>query len=783
MRYESLNSAFQFVYMKEIFAGFLFFFLLGISFAQAQESSGTIRGFVYDKSSGEPILFTNVFIKGTTYGASTDVNGFFSITRVPAGTYTLVSTYLGYDTAAVQVTVKPGGIVNQKLFINKSSIQLKAIEVSAEKQEQLTAVKVSVETVTPKQITQIVSVGGDADIAQYLQVLPGVVFTGDQGGQLYIRGGSPVQNKVMLDGMIIYNPFHSIGLFSVFETDIIKNADVYTGGYNANHGGRISAVMDVTTRDGNQKRLTGKIGASPFMSRIVLEGPLARPKNPDKLAPTFVIAGKSSYLNRTSPVLYSYADSNGLPFSFNDIYAKTTFKSKNGSKLSLFGFNFNDRVNFRQIADIGWNSLGLGANFVLIPEGSTSLISGTLAYSDYQATQTEADGAPRQSGITGFNGNVNITQFLGEDEIVYGVEVVGFGTNFRFTNPSGLILSQDANTTELAAFAKYKYLTEKLVLEPGFRVHAYSSLGEVSLEPRLGAKYNVTKKFRLKFAGGLYSQNLISAQSDRDIVNLFYGFLSGPDNLPRTFDGQAVTSKLQKARHAIAGAEIDFGKYFEFNAEAYIKDFNQLTNINRDKIYEDIVEFADKPDFLKKDYIIERGQAYGFDFRLKYDRKRFYAWATYSWTYVDRFDGIRTYNPSFDRRHNVNLVTTYTFGENLNWELSGRWNFGSGFPFTQTQGFHPNINVDNGVNTDFLSQNGNLGIVYADFNRGRLPTYHRLDVSLRHTWAISDRSELDFNFSISNVYNRENIFYFDRVRFSRVNQLPILPSLGVTLSF
>ncbi len=769
--------------MKEIFTGFLFLMIFGISSVQGQESAGTVRGFVYDKSSGEPILFTNVFLKGTTYGASTDVNGFFSISRVPAGTYTLVSTYLGYDTAAVQVTVKPGGIVNQKLFINKSSIQLKAIEVSAEKQEQLTAVKVSVETVTPKQITQIVSVGGDADIAQYLQVLPGVVFTGDQGGQLYIRGGSPVQNKVMLDGMIIYNPFHSIGLFSVFETDIIKNADVYTGGYNANHGGRISAVMDVTTRDGNQKRLSGKIGASPFMSRIVLEGPLARPKNPDKLAPTFVIAGKSSYLNRTSPVLYSYADSNGLPFSFNDIYAKTTFKSKNGSKLSLFGFNFNDRVNFRQIADIGWNSLGLGANFVLIPEGSTSLISGTMAYSDYQAEQTEADGAPRQSGITGFNGNINITQFLGTDEVVYGVDVVGFSTNFRFTNPGGLILSQDANTTELAAYAKYKYLTEKLVLEPGFRIHAYSSLGEVSLEPRLGAKYNVSKKLRLKFAGGVYSQNLISAQSDRDIVNLFYGFLSGPDNLPRTFDGAEVTSKLQKARHAIAGAEIDLGRHLEFNVETYIKDFNQLTNINRDKIYEDIQEFADKPDFLKKDYIIERGQAYGFDFRLKYDRKRFYAWATYSWTYVDRFDGIRTYNPSFDRRHNINLVSTYTFGKDLNWELSGRWNFGSGFPFTQTQGFHPNINVDNGINTDFLSQNGGLGIVYAEFNQGRLPTYHRLDVSVRHTYAISDRSELDFNFSISNMYNRQNIFYFDRVRFSRVNQLPILPSLGVTLSF
>lgn len=767
--------------LKKVF--FFLFLITSTQAIQAQDNTGTVRGFVYDKTSGEPILFTNVYLKGTTMGASTDVNGFYSITRIPAGNYTLMSTYLGYDTAMAQITVKPGSIISQQLFLNKSSISLSEIQVSAEKQEQLTSVKVSVETVTAKQISQIVSVGGESDIAQYLQVLPGVVFTGDQGGQLYIRGGSPVQNKVLLDGMIIYNPFHSIGLFSVFETDIIKNAEVHTGGYNSNHGGRISAVMDITTRDGSQNRLKGKIGASPFLGRILLEGPLAKPKNPDALAPTFIIAGKSSYLNRTSPVLYSYADSNGLPFSFNDIYAKTTFKARNGSKLSLFGFNFNDRVNFRQIADIKWNSVGMGANFVLIPEGSTSLISGTMAYSDYQTTQVESDGAPRESGISGFNGNLTITQFLAKDEVVFGFDVVGFGTNFSFTNPSGIILNQDANTTELAGFFKYKYVSDKLVFEPGLRGHYYSSLSEFSVEPRLGLKYNMTKKIRLKFAGGYYSQNLISAVSDRDVVNLFFGFLSGPDNLPRTFDGEPVTSKLQKSRHAIGGIELDFGKFFEFNFETYIKDFNQLTNINRDKIFEDITAFEDKPDFLKKDFIVERGQAYGFDFRLKYDRKRFYAWATYSWTYVDRFDGIRTYNPSFDRRHNVNLVTTYNFGETGNWELSGRWNFGSGFPFTQTQGFYPDVNFGGGVNTDYLSQNGNLGINYAEFNQGRLPTYHRLDVSVRHTVALSDRSDLDLNFSVSNFYNRENIFYFDRVRFARVNQLPILPSFGMTLTF
>ena len=136
-------------------------------------------------------------------------------------------------------------VTMENMFIKETATMMKTFEVSAEKQEAKTQVKMSVAKVTPKEIKSIPAVGGDPDLAQYLQVLPGVTFTGDQGGQLYIRGGSPVQNKVLLDGMIIYNPFHSIGLFSVFDTDIMRSADVYTGGFNAEYGGRISSIMDI----------------------------------------------------------------------------------------------------------------------------------------------------------------------------------------------------------------------------------------------------------------------------------------------------------------------------------------------------------------------------------------------------------------------------------------------------------------------------------------------------------------------------------------------------------
>ena len=145
-----------------------------------------------------------------------------------------------------------------------------------EREEQKKQVNTGVIKLTTKSINRLPSIGGEPDIAQFLQVLPGVIFTGDQGGQLYIRGGAPIHNKVLLDGMTIYSPFHSIGFFSVFDTDIIKKADVYTGGFGAQYGGRISSIMDIKTRDGNKKRVTGKLSANSFSGKILVEGPILK---------------------------------------------------------------------------------------------------------------------------------------------------------------------------------------------------------------------------------------------------------------------------------------------------------------------------------------------------------------------------------------------------------------------------------------------------------------------------------------------------------------------------
>jgi hypothetical protein len=706
-------------------------------------------------------------------GAQTNEDGIYNIADVPPGSYIIFCSQLGYDTVEIPVTVRNNEISNQKIFLSRSAIELENININADREEKKTETAVSMTKISTKDIQRIPSIGGEADLAQYLQVLPGVIFTGDQGGELYIRGGSPIQNKVLLDGMTIYNPFHSIGLFSVFETDVIRSVNVYTGGFSAEYGDRLSAVLDVHTRDGNKKQFSGKIGVNPFLSKAIFEGPIKK-LNENGSSISYLFTAKTSYLDKSSKLFYNYVDSGGLPYNFTDVYGKISLNGSNGSKLSFFGFNFRDHVNYQFISDFDWNSFGFGTNFVVVPSGSKVLIGGTISYSDYNISLLEADGNPRTSGINGFDLNIDFTYFVPNGEVKYGFDIGGFRTELRFFNSLGLKIEQNNNTTELSGFVVYKHIfNEKLVLEPSLRLQYYASLPAFSPEPRISLKYNLTEELRLKGAVGVYSQNFISTKSDQDVVNLFTGFLTAPDDQLFGVDGEATANNLQRAYQGVFGVEADLSNFLEVTIEPYYKYFGQLININRGKI------FPEDPDFQ-----VETGKAYGIDFLVKYDYKNYYLWIAYSLGYVTRDNGEQVYPPHFDRRHNLNIVASYSWGKDKSWEIDARFNFGSGFPVTLTQGFYEHINFLNGINTNYTTQNGQLGIVYdSTLNAGRLPYYHRVDLAAKKKFQISQNSRLEITASIINIYNRKNIFYFDRITYQRVNQLPILPSIGASLSF
>lgn len=760
-------------------------FLLASAMAFSQ---GTVKGFVKDKQTGEPLLFINVYLEGTSFGVTTDVNGYYTISKIPSGSYTVVSSSMEYEAGKAAVDIEDNKVRTRNFQLSRKTNQLGDAEISADGQEQETQVRISVATIRPQDVKKIPSFGGQPDIVQVLQTLPGFISTGDQGGQLYIRGGSPVQNKVLLDGMIIYNAFHSIGLFSVFDTDIIANADVYTGGFNAQYGGRISSVMDIKTRDGNKARLKGKVGASPFGAKLTLEGPLKK-LNDKGAGISYVLSGKTSYLEESSKLFYTYIDSTGLPFNYTDLYGKVSFSGSSGSKFSVFGFNFTDDVTYLNSSKLDWKNAGVGANFVVVPSGSSMLISGHFANSGYKINLSEEGLPNRFSSIKGFNLGLDFKYAIGEDEIKYGIEAIGFSTDFETFNPLGIVVGQQENTTELGAFVTYRYSKGKLILEPSFRLQYYSSLSTASPEPRLGVKFKVTERLRIKGAAGIYSQNLIAANSDRDIVNLFYGFLASPQNLQDDFvesDGSVtpVNNPLQKASHLILGLEFDITEKLNLNLEGYVKNFSQVTNTNRNKLFPDHPDYNHIPDVLRKDFIIESGLARGIDVVLKYEDKGTYIWFVYSLGDVDRWDGFQWYDPIFDRRHNINFVATRGFGKDKSWEFSGRWNLGSGLPFTQTQGFYQPLDGQGGVGSEFMTSNPDeLGIYYAGLNEGRLPTYHRLDLNIRKTVKMKKDMVLEINAGVTNVYSRKNIFYVHRITQETVNQLPILPSIGLDLSF
>ena len=768
-------------------------FLVVSGLAAIAQEENAIKGFVYEESTGEPMMFTNVYLKGTTYGGATNENGYFNINRIPDGRYTLLITSVGYDTISETFNLSKGQSINRKYYMKETSQKLETVTITADKIEARTETKTSVITVTPKTITKIPSVGGQADFAQYLQVVPGVIFTGDQGGQLYIRGGSPIQNKVLLDGMVVYNPFHSIGLFSVFDTDIIRNADVYTGGFGAEYSGRISSIMDISTRDGNKKRLSGKLGANCFGAKVMVEGPLKKAKTPEDATISFILSAKNSYLEQSSKFLYPYASKTGLPFNYQDFYGKVSLNAANGSKVNLFGFSFNDQVNnYMSLSDFGWDSYGAGANFLVIPGKAPVMIEGNIAYSSYTSRMVEADSPDRYSNINGFNMGFDFSQFMGKNTLKYGIEMLGYTTDYQTYSVYGHNkIGSKLNSTEIGAYAKYKAVLGKFLLEPSFRLQFYASLSELSPEPRIALKYNATDRLRLKAAAGMYSQNFVAATSDRDVVNLFYGFLSGIDNLPETFDGEEIKSNLQKANHFILGGEVDLSRNATLNIEGYWKDFVQLTNINRNKLYPDTPENASIPDLLKKDFTKETGDAYGFDVSMKYEDQHWYLWAVYALGFVTRDyekaveDGVEMmqYPPHFDRRHNINVILTYTAGSKRQWEFSGRWNFGTGFPFTQVQGFYEYYSFQDGINFDYTTTNGELGVLYGELNEGRLPTYHRFDIDVKRKFYFTENINLEADLSVTNVYNRNNVFYVNLVTSEIARQLPILPTFGLTFSF
>lgn len=731
--------------------------------ASAQEV--TLRGFVVDRSDGQPLQGANVAVQDAEdpqqriRGTISNKDGFYQINQIPPGRYGVRISFVGYVAYTDTLVLGTDAFVTLSVELAPSEEALDEVVVQAE--GGATEVEAGLQTVRPKDLERIPTPDASGDLATYLQSLPGVVSIGDRGGHLFIRGGTPSQNLVLLDGLLIYQPFHIVGFFSAFPEDLVSYVDVYAGGHNARYNGRISSVIDVSTREGNKQFVEGAGSISPFLASARVEGPLR------KGTMSVLASMRHSVIEHTAPALIG----EDLPFRFGDVFVKLQHTDRINNRCSLSAMYTHDRGRIDPTDEVRndvfrWNNFVFGGRCFVFPAEAPVLLDVNTGLSYVRNLVGEADDPERSSDALQVASEINLTRYLGDTELRLGIFArmnwLGFRTAEQFQN-----LQRDTNV--LFAFGGYleakMALSEKLEITPGAALVIHPLNYPVSIEPRLRAVWRPGGEDgpqAFSAALGVYRQTLVGVTDERDAGSAFIAWMPPPVN-----DAQS------RAIHALVGFQRRLGPWFRLAGEGYYKRLSSLPI----PLWSTIARFTTA-------LTLARGNAYGFDTRLEFQRKALYAYASYGYSWTEYFaqqenfgvwfgEAIQRYHPPHDRRHQINAVVSVDLGA---FRASVRWQYGSGLPYTRPLGFDELIPLRSLL--DVRTVYGTPRVLYNRPYGGRLPDYHRLDVSVERAFPLH-RGTLTVQVGAINVYDRANLFYFDLFTVRRVDQLPLIPSLSV----
>ena len=735
--------------------------------------SSTVRGFVTSRADGQPLPGVNVVLIDAgenLFGAATDSDGFYAI-RVSPGTYQIRATFIGFETFADTIQVAAGQILARNIAMVEVQTELDEVVVETQRETAGAAnISAGLQTVRPSDVELVPAPDISADLVNYLTVLPGVVSTGDRGGQLFVRGGEPTQNLVLLDGIPIYQPFHIVGFFSAFPSEIITTADVYAGGFGVRYGGRLSSVIDIAARPGNKRRFAGAVTAAPFVSSLRLEGPLY-PGHVSVLASV-----------RESVIKHGAAKiiDEPLPFSFGDAFAKVHANLGPSSQLSITAMSTHDAgelgVDPLEVDEpddgflseivrdeVRWVNEALGGRFIVLPATLPILSEILVSYSRLNNTFGPRGNPLRSTSIERFGASANVTHYLRKFSFNWGIFVNSSTLDSDLGGKFQNLVIENEFVTEAGAYIEPEIRAGGLTVQPGLRLHSFPSKGLTFLEPRL--RLTMERGInRFSAAAGLYHQQIVGINDRRDAGDIFTAWTASPFGL------------VPEAIHLIAGWRVAPTDGFAVSIEGYYKSLRDIA----------IAEWTAFPRFttrLQK----SNGQVYGLDARTELTLGAFYVALTYGLAKVDYEASIpalqfvsgeetTTFNPPHDRRHQVNAITSLTqwgFDFNVRWQLS------SGLPFNESLGFDRFILLDSLVNV--RTEPGDERVLYRTPYTGRLPFYHRLDLSVDRTFPIKGRTSLTVQAGVINVYDRRNLFYLDLFTLRRVDQLPIIPTLGLKL--
>ncbi len=737
---------------------------------QAQTSS--IRGFVTDVSDGQPMPGVNVILtnaEGELFGAAADTDGFYVISRVPGGSYQLKASFIGFKDFEQAVVMVAGEIqsLNIELVVDDTTLGELVVE-GARETAGVANITAGLQTIRPADISLVPSPDISADLVNYLTALPGVVSQGDRGGQLFIRGGEPTQNMVLLDGMQIFQPFHIVGFFSAFPSDIINTADVYAGGYGSKFGGRLSSVIDITARTGNKRRFVGAATLAPFVSTLRLEGPLI----PGKVS--FMASIRESVIEQGAAKLIDEE----LPFAFGDVFAKIHANLGKSAQLSISGIRTDDQGQLGldpllatgddYIADeVQWESYAIGSRLLFLPSSLPVFAEVLVNYSDLKNQFGPPLDPTQTTNATYFSFASNVTHSIGTTNFTWGLFL---SSSKLDSNLGGLFQNVDLKIeyiTEVGAYIEPEFNpTEGLSIQPGLRLQTFPSKSETFFEPRFRLVWN-TGIHRFSTAAGIYHQEITGLNDRRNAGDIFTAWTAAPSTV------------IPEAKHLIAGYRIAPTDWLTFSAEGFYKDLDNLV----------VPEWTAYPRFTTNIQPAD-GSAKGFDLRLELGSSDNFQ-ATVSWGRSEVIyestaralqlltgDDVVEYNPPHDRKDQLNVMTSMKVkGFNFN----VRWQMGTGLPFNESLGFDRWIMLDSLVNVAEVP--GEERVLYGRPYTGRLPTYHRLDVSLDREFRVGPTTFLTFQTGVINAYDRRNLFYLDLFTLRRVDQLPLIPTFGLKLEF
>lgn len=720
----------------------LIIFASAVSFAQ----KGNLIGRVTDGTN--PIPSVNIIFLETGLGTGSDVDGFYEIKNIPAAEYQVKYSAVGFETKILTLVIPSGKTLEINVVLGSAVYEVQDVEVRGDRQSK-SDTRTSLIDLNPKSAK--ILPGGAEDVLRTLQSLPGVLAPNDFSSQLIVRGSGPDQNLIIMDDVEVFNPYRLYGVISMFNPDAVSDVNLISGGFPAKYGDRLSAVLDVTNREGSTSRnLTGSINTSIVEANVVLEG-----KNPFDIEGSWLLNTRRTYYDLIiEPFVKSagLVDENTSFPNFYDIQGKLVFGPFNGHKFLLTGIYSRDGVNVvsgedrktadsigvfnetrNDVASLAWHYVPnkkLFNKFIVSwyrnngeTDFDSQILDPSLNRSEFENTIPDTL-RPYLLGFK-FNGEFDYNKISIDDKFAYswkehlfeagaGIDFMETAQTFRFeldpqleaifaANPQ--FRSSLADLKDIKKYLRYRAyaqnnfrVTNRLYLNPSLRFDYYNILSKAYLAPRISLSYSLDEITTLRAVFGIYYQSP-GYEKLRD-QNVLYDL------------GDRYTKDLEaeKAVHYVLGIERWLTNEWSVRVEGYYKKFDDLINplkVTGTRFFIEPIpgrnpKFADgwtRPVPIKGDSVTQIpvnssfGEAYGFELLLSkkniMNRSKLSGWVSYALAYAERNEEDVYYPFRFDQRHTLNIVLNYGFNSWFN--MGMRWQYGSGFPDNQPQGIKPRI--------------------------------------------------------------------------------------------